>query len=168
MDKFKFLIYITFIFFFINNNSFSFENKILFKVDREIISSIDVENEYNYLIALNKNLRDLSNDQIFEISKKSSLREKIKKIEILNNFKDPKIPDKYLDLLIKNIYQNINIKNEDEFKEYLNINNISYQYVRKKIEIEALWNELIMLKFKSKIQINEDEIRKSIMNRKKK
>ena len=168
MDKIRFLVYLVFIFFIINNSSFSFENKILFKVDREIISSIDVENEYNYLIALNKNLRDLSNDQIFEISKKSSLREKIKKIEILNNFKDPKIPDKYLDLLIKNIYQNINIKNDDEFKEYLKINNISYQYVRKKIEIEALWNELIMLKFKSKIQINEDEIRKSIMNRKKK
>ena len=167
MDKFKFLIYITFIFFFINNNSFSFENKILFKVDREIISSIDVENEYRYLTALNKNLRDLNDDQIFEISKKSSLREKIKKIEILNNFKDPKISDEYLDKLIKNIYQNINIKNEDEFKEYLKINKISYQYVRKKIEIEALWNQLIMLKFKSKIKINEDEIRENIKNRKK-
>ncbi len=161
-------MYLSFIFFIINNVSFSFENKILFKVDQEIITSIDVENEYRYLIALNRNIRDLSNDQIFEISKKSSIKEKIKKIEIFNNFKDPKVPDKYLDILIKNIYQNINIKNEDEFKKYLKINEINYQYVRKKIEIEALWNELITLKFKSKIKINEDEIRQSIINRKKK
>ena len=168
MNKIKLLVYLSFIFFIINNVSFSFENKILFKVDQEIITSIDVENEYRYLIALNRNIRDLSNDQIFEISKKSSIREKIKKIEILNNFKDPKVPDKYLDILIKNIYQNINIKNEDEFKKYLKINEINYQYVRKKIEIEALWNELITLKFKSKIKINEDEIRQSIINRKKK
>ena len=168
MNKIKLLVYLSFIFFIINNESFSFENKILFKVDQEIITSIDVENEYRYLIALNRNIRDLSNDQIFEISKKSSIREKIKKIEILNNFKDPKVPDKYLDILIKNIYQNINIKNEDEFKKYLKINEINYQYVRKKIEIEALWNELITLKFKSKIKINEDEIRQSIINRKKK
>ena len=168
MNKIKLLVYLSFIFFIINNVSFSFENKILFKVDQEIITSIDVENEYRYLIALNRNIRDLSNDQIFEISKKSSIKEKIKKIEIFNNFKDPKVPDKYLDILIKNIYQNINIKNEDEFKKYLKINEINYQYVRKKIEIEALWNELITLKFKSKIKINEDEIRQSIINRKKK
>ena len=161
-------MYLSFIFFIINNVSFSFENKILFKVDQEIITSIDVENEYRYLIALNRNIRDLSNDQIFEISKKFNIKEKIKKIEIFNNFKDPKVPDKYLDILIKNIYQNINIKNEDEFKKYLKINEINYQYVRKKIEIEALWNELITLKFKSKIKINEDEIRQSIINRKKK
>ena len=72
-------------------NTFSFENQILFHLDREIISSIDEETEYRYLTALNKNLRYLNDDQIFELSKKSSLREKIKKIAILNNFKDPKI-----------------------------------------------------------------------------
>ena len=49
MNKIKFLAYLTFIFFIINNETFSFENKILFKVDQEIITSIDVENEYRYL-----------------------------------------------------------------------------------------------------------------------
>jgi peptidyl-prolyl cis-trans isomerase SurA len=136
-------------------------------VNQEIITSIDIENEYRYLIALNKNMRNLSKNQIFEISKKSILREKIKKIEISNNFKDPKVPDEYLDFLIKNIYQNIDLKNKNEFNEFLKINDINYQYVKKKIEIEALWNELIMLKFKSKIKINEDELRKNILSREK-
>jgi peptidyl-prolyl cis-trans isomerase SurA len=167
MNKIKFLVYLTLVFFIINNQTFSYENKILLKVNQEIITSIDIENEYRYLIALNKNMRNLSKNQIFEISKKSILREKIKKIEISNNFKDPKVPDEYLDFLIKNIYQNIGLKNKNEFNDFLKINNINYQYVKKKIEIEALWNELIMLKFKSKIKINEDELRKNILSREK-
>ena len=167
MNKIKFLVYLTLVFFIINNQTFSYENKILFKVNQEIITSIDIENEYRYLIALNKNMRNLSKNQIFEISKKSILREKIKKIEISNNFKDPKVPDEYLDFLIKNIYQNIGLKNKNEFNDFLKINDINYQYVKKKIEIEALWNELIMLKFKSKIKINEDELRKNILSREK-
>ena len=167
MQKKKIFLYFSLIFLIFNQNLFSIENKILFKIDQEIITSIDVENEYRYLIALNSNIRNLSNDEIFEISKKSSIREKIKRIVINNNFKDPKVPDEYLDLLLKDIYQKININNLNEFKEYLKSNKIDYQNVRNKIEIEALWNELIMLKFKSKIQIDKDEIKKSILNRKK-
>jgi len=161
------LIYLILIFLIFGSNSFSIENKIIFKVDQEIITSIDLENEYRYLIALNKNIRNLSDDEIFEISKKSVLREKIKKIVIFNNFKQPKIPEEYLDILIKNIYQKINLKNNEEFKEYLEINKIDYQDVKKKIEIEALWNQLIMLKFESKIKINKDQIKKNIINQKK-
>ena len=168
MHKKKILIFFALIFLIYNQGSFSIENKILFKIDQEIITSLDVENESRYLIALNKNIKNLSDNEIYEISKKSSIREKIKKIVINNNFKDPKIPNEYLDLLLKNIYQKINIKNLDEFKEYLNNNKIDYWNVRKKIEIEALCNELIMLKFKSKIKIDENEIKKNIINRKKK
>ena len=167
MHKKKFLIYLSIFFFIYNQSSISIENKILFKINEDIITSIDIENEYRYLIALNKNIRNLNEDEIFEISKKSIIREKIKKIVILNNFKDPKIPDKYLDFLLKRIYQKINIKNKEEFNEYLKINKIDYNSVRKKIETEALWNELIMLKFKSKIQINKEQIKESIINRKK-
>ena len=167
MHKKKFLIYLSIFFFIYNQSSISIENKILFKINEDIITSIDIENEYRYLIALNKNIRNLNEDEIFEISKKSIIREKIKKIVILNNFKDPKIPDKYLDFLLKRIYQKINIKNKEEFNEYLKINKIDYNNIRKKIETEALWNELIMLKFKSKIQINKEQIKESIINRKK-
>ena len=167
MNKKRLLVYLSLIFFIFSQNSFSIENKILFKIDKEIITSLDVENEYRYLIALNKNMRNLGDDKIFEISKKSILREKIKKIIIFKNLKDPKIPDEYIDLFLKGIYQKINLNKIDEFKEYLKINKIDYQNVRKKIEIEALWNELIMFKFKSKVKIDKDKIKKSIMNRKK-
>ena len=83
------LISITFcILFLFISKPFSLENKILFKVNNDIITSIDIEEEYRYLIALNDNLKTLSQNEIIEIAKKSLIKEKIKIIEINKNFKN--------------------------------------------------------------------------------
>ena len=149
----KKLIYLTIICFISVKSAFCIENEILLKINNEIITKFDVENESRYLIALNQNIRDLKQDEIFEISKKSIIKEKIKLIEILNKIKDPQISEKYLNLIFKNIYQKIGLNNLDEFKKYLKNENIDYHLVKKKIETEAIWNELIMIKFSSKIKI---------------
>ena len=164
----KILKYLTLIFFIYSTNSYCLENKILVKVEKEIITSIDVDNESRYLLSLNKNIKNLNEKEIYQISKKSIIKEKIQSIEILKNFKDPKVPDKYLKEILKNIYQRIGIKDLDNFKEYLKKNDIKYQYVKDKIEIEALWNDLIIKKFSSKIKINEEEIRQKILTNNKK
>ena len=72
------------------DNLSSIENKIIIKINNEIITSLDLEDEIKYLKALNPGLNKLNNQEILEISKKSILRENIKKIEILNNFENPK------------------------------------------------------------------------------
>ena len=149
-----FLIYI--------NNSNSIENKILIKIENQIITSLDVNNEYKYLIALNPNLKNSNTNDIIELSKKSILQEKIKKLEIEKNFNNPKIPKNFLEQILQNVYSRIGIRSLDEFKEYLTINNIDFENVKNKIEIEALWNELIFIKFSSKVKINEKELRKKI------
>ena len=164
----KILKYLTLIFFIYSTNSYCLENKILVKVEKEIITSIDVDNESRYLLSLNKNIKNLNEKEIYQISKKSIIKEKIQSIEILKNFKDPKVPDEYLKEILKNIYQRIGIKDLDNFKEYLKKNDIKYQYVKDKIEIEALWNDLIIKKFSSKIKINEEEIRQKILTNNKK
>ena len=61
------------------------ENKILFKVDEELITSIDIYNQTKYLENLNQEIKNLDNKDIFEISKNSLIREKIKELEILKN-----------------------------------------------------------------------------------
>jgi len=164
----KKLISIIFIFFIFNNSSISFENKILIKIDREIVTSIDVDNETKYLLLLNPNIKNLSKEEIFNFSKKSIIREKVKKIEINKNFKNPSVPDNYIEQILKNIYQKIGIENIKIFKSYLKENNIDYEYVKDKIEIETLWNELIIAKFSSKIIIDEEEIKKKITAERKK
>ena len=158
------IISVTFcILFIFISKPFSLENKILFKVNNDIITSIDIEEEYKYLIALNDNLKKLSQNEIIEIAKKSIIKEKIKIIEINKNFKNPKIPDEILETILENFYRRLNIDNLDDFKKYLISKNVKYQDIKNKIEIESLWNELIIAKFSSKIQINENEIRNNLI-----
>jgi peptidyl-prolyl cis-trans isomerase SurA len=58
MFKKLILIYLTFIFFIYSSSSFGIENKILVKIENQIITSLDVNNEYKYLIALNPSLKN--------------------------------------------------------------------------------------------------------------
>ena len=51
--------------------SIALENKILFKIDSEIITTADINNEANYLKILNKNMNSFEQNQIFEITKNS-------------------------------------------------------------------------------------------------
>jgi len=158
------LTHLVLIFFLNSTNLFSIENKVLVKIEDDIITTIDVENESKYLLILNKDIKNLKKEEIFNISKKSIIREKIQNIELIKNFKDLKIPEDYLNQILKNVYQTLGINDLDAFKKYLKENSVDYNHVKRKIEIEALWNQLIMIKFSSKIIINEDEIRKKLKN----
>ena len=77
------------------NLSSALENKILFKVDNEIITTIDIYEEIRFLKTFNPEMSNLSEPQLFEISKNSILRDKIKKIEIMNFVKTLKVENLY-------------------------------------------------------------------------
>jgi len=158
----RILLFLGFIFFIFNTVSNSLENKILVKIENQIITSIDVNNEYKYLVALNPNLKNYKKDDILALSKRSILQEKIKKIEIDKNFNNPKIPIGFTDQILRNVYSKIGFNNLKDFKNYLINNNIDFENVKNKLTIEALWNELILIKFLSKVKINEKELRKRI------
>ena len=145
-------------------NSYAIENKIIVRVNNEIISSIDILNEINYLKLLNPQIQELNNEKLFEISKNSLIREKIKKIYLLKLIDEISIEEEYLNNLIKNIYSQKNIKSLQDYKLYLKNNNLNYDYLKNKITIESLWNEMIFQKFNSKVKINKDRIKKEILN----
>ena len=160
----RFLIFLVFIFFIFNTNSNSLENKILVKIENQIITSLDVNNEYKYLVALNPSLKNSSKEDIIKLSKRSILQEKIKKIEIDKNFNNPKITQEFLEQILQNIYSKIGLDSLNDFKEYLIKNNIDFENVKNKLEVETLWNELIFIKFSSKVKINENNLREKINN----
>ena len=162
MLKNKILIFLTLIFFSNNITAFGLENKILVKIENQIITSLDVNNEYKYLIALNPNIKNSKKEDLIKLSKRSIIQEKIKKIAIEKNFNNPKIPQKYLEQILTNVYSRIGINNLNDFKKYLEVNNINFENIKKKLEIEALWNELVLIKFSSKIKINEENLKKKI------
>ena len=162
IKKIKIIFFILITYLVIQTNLHSLENRIILKIENQIITSIDLDNEIKYLTALNPSLKTLNKIEIIEISKKSLVKEKIKRIEILKQLEAPKIPEDFLEKLISNIYKTIGITDLKNFKEYLQSNNVKYKNVLAKIETEALWNELIVLKFSNKLKISEKEIRKKI------
>ena len=159
MKKFFFIL-LSFLMF---NQVQSIETKIIHNIQNEIITNIDIKNEFKYLIALNNSLKKLDKEKILSISNESIIREKIKKIEILKNFKEIKINEDYSSILIKNIYLRINLKSLDEFERYLKDYGLTINDIKTKTTIDALWNELIMQKYGTKININEDKIEKEIL-----
>ena len=88
----------------------SIETKIIHNIQDEIITNVDIKNEFKYLVALNNSLKELDEEKILNISNESIIREKIKKIEISKNFKEIKLNEDYLAHLLKNIYSSLNLK----------------------------------------------------------
>tara|TARA_B100000768_G_scaffold155863_1_gene153145 strand:+ start:199 stop:1080 length:882 start_codon:yes stop_codon:yes gene_type:complete len=141
----------------------SIETRIIHNIQNEIITNIDIKNEFKYLIALNNSLQKLDKEKIYSISNESIIREKIKKIEILKNFKEIKINEDYSSALLKNIYLRINLKSLNEFEKYLKTYGLTINNIKTKITIDALWNELIVQKYGAKININESKIEEEIL-----
>jgi peptidyl-prolyl cis-trans isomerase SurA len=139
------------------------ESKIIHNIGNEIITNIDIKREFKYLIALNNSLKELSKEKILDISNESIIREKIKKIEVLKNFKEIKLDENYYEILIKNIYSRLRLKSINEFEIYLKDYDLTINDIKIKITIDALWNELIIQKYKAQISINETKIRKEII-----
>ena len=145
------------------SNARSIETKIIHNIQNEIITNIDIKNEFKYLVAINNSLKELGKEKILNISNESAIREKIKKIEISKAFKVIKLNEDYYELLLKNIYSRLNLKSIDEFEIYLKNYDLKIIDIKKKITIDALWNELIVKKYGSKVVINETAIKKKIL-----
>ena len=141
----------------------SIETKIIHNIQNEIITNIDIKNEFKYLVALNNSLKKLDKEKILIISNESTIREKIKKIEIKKNFEKIELKDDYSNILIKNIYSKLNLQSINEFELYLKDYDLTINDIKIKIAIDALWNELVIQKYSQKVTINEDDIRKKIL-----
>ena len=161
--KKRFLLLIFFLS--IQTSVFAFENEIIVKVDNKIITKIDIKNEAKYLSSLNPNLKNLKENDLFQIAKSSLIREKIKEIEI-SKLDNININQDYLNNIISSIYKNIGLTNKNEFLNYLKIQNIDIEEIEKKISKEAIWNQLIYKKYKKKVKIDENKIKKEIENNK--
>lgn len=147
-----------------NINTIAFENKILFKVDNEILTSLDIYNEIKYIAALNVDFKSLDEKKMFEIAKNSLIKEKIKKIEIKKYYKETILDENFLSKIISSNYSRININNYEELVIHLKRNNVDFQNLKEKISIEILWNELIFSKYASKIKIDKKELEFKIKN----
>lgn len=160
----KKIIFYLFLVIFLNFNAMSKESVyIVYEIDGEIITNVDIEIEKNYLLIINPRLKSLNESQLESLSKQSIVKEKIKKKEIIKYFTlDQANP--YLNQLIKNLSQKLGFEKEENFEQYLNKFSLTLNSVKKKIEIETTWNRLIFQRYKNQININENLISNKINN----
>ena len=90
------------------SKSIALENKIILKIENEIITTIDIFNEINYLKFFNNELSQLSDQEIYQIAIQSISKNKIKKIEILKNFNKVNLENEdYLNSVINEKLKNL-------------------------------------------------------------
>ncbi len=168
VKKTKLTFLITFIIIFAVKNLSALENKILFKIDNEIITTIDIHEEIKFLKTFYSEMNDLSEVELFEISKNSIIKDKVKKIELMKFVEELKVDDKFLLKIIERKYSKVNINSVKDFEEYLKEKNLNIKIIKEKLTIELMWNDLIYQKFSKKIVIDKDKIREEISQNSKK
>ena len=127
------------------------------KINDQILTTYDLEKESNYLLALNPKLKDISKNDLFELAKRSMIKETIRKSEILK-YKELNLQNNQINDVLNGMIQNLNYSDQSQFENYLNNFNISLDDIKKKIEIENEWKNLIYAKYFNSVKINKDEL----------
>ena len=161
----KYLKIALIIFFLTFSKGLTIENKIILKIDNEIITTLDVYKEITNIKFFNRNLNNLSDEEIYQISIQSLIKYKIKKNEISKKFKIVEIQNKdYLDQLIEKTFKDLGFQNLQNFKNELIKREISFENFEEKLKIEILWNQLIFSTYYNKLVIDEEKLKKQINN----
>ena len=133
------------------------------KINSEIVTSYDLEKEINYLIALNPQLKNIDEDDLNKIAKRSIVKEVIRKNEILR-YKKLDLQNSQITNVLNNLIKNLNFSDENEFNNYLKNYDISINDLKKKIEIENEWKNMIFSKYNKSVNINKEALIKKIEN----
>jgi peptidyl-prolyl cis-trans isomerase SurA len=141
----------------------SLENKIILKVNNKMITTFNITQEERYLLVLNQKLKTIDKNKLKILATNSIVKEKIKEIELVKYYQIEKtLDDSNLQKIIKNLYETIGFQKENEFKDYLESQNLKFSSVKRKLAIEMLWNNLIFEKFKNRVVVDEIEIKNNI------
>ena len=162
MIKLKNLIILVSFFFSLINFGYSEINlKIIMKINNQIITNYDLEKEAKYLLALNPRLKEINKKQLMIIAKRSLIKEKIRKEEIMK-YKTLNQESSEIEAVLSNLISNLNFENQEQLKEYFKNFDISVDDLKEKIEIENEWKSLVYAKYFSSVKIDKLEIEKKI------
>ena len=142
--------------------SLASENRILLKVNNELITTIDVLNEISYLKSINKSINNLENQKIIEIARNSLIKDKIKKITLIPIVKNFEISDDDFNRILVSNYSNKGFTKTDEILDYLKSYNVKPELIRNKLTINAIWSQFIYDKYSKNIKIDTDKLKQDI------
>ena len=130
MKKYNLLFYI--IIFILNfKNTYSENVSIVYTVENEPITNVQIKNEITYLKLINKNLEKMEDESLVVYASKSILREKIKEVEISKYFKFG-LNDELVTQNMEKLYRSVGLNNQDEFGNLLKSINLNKKFIKKK------------------------------------
>ena len=145
-------------------NSEALQNKILVKIENEVISTYELKNKINTIITLsNKKVNQKNVDKLKKIAVDQLINTKLKKIEL------SKYNIKVEESNVMNYLKNISKGNLEEFKDIFKDNNLNYNLYIEEIKIQLGWQQLIYSIYQSKVIVKDDDIKnelKKILNKK--
>jgi hypothetical protein len=155
----KFLInfyFIFFLFYSVDLNS-SVQEKILVKVDNEIISLYELNNQIKTILLLSNtelNQTNINNTKKIALSNLINLRIKKKEVLKFNIIIDEQKINAYLKQISKNDLNNL----KNKFK----LNKINYEVYVENIKTELSWQRLIYNKYNKKVAVNNKQIENKV------
>ena len=154
---------VIFVFLFVNFlqiNSFAkIENKIIVKVESQIITNLDIKNKIiSSLILSNQQINQGNINKIKSQALDSLINLNLKKNELLKySIKDDNIQiNKYLNSVSSN--------NIELLKNNFKVNNLDFEFYLDEIKTELKWQKLIFNKFDNKINIDVNSINEEVEN----
>lgn len=153
-----FFIFVIFIF---PKYSYLNEISIIYTVDNVPVTSNEIKNEISYLKIVNKNLNNLEDEALVVYASKSILKEKIKELEVSKFYKFG-MNDKIVEQNLNSLIFSKGFNNMDDFKKKLAEGGLNIDYLKRKVEIELLWNNLIFEKYINKLSIDKKKIEKNL------
>ena len=162
MIKIKIIFSLILIYFSLTNFSNSKINlEIVMKINNEIVTSYDIDQEIGYLIALNSQLAEIDKEQLKQIAKRSIIKEIIRKNEILK-YKELDYSSSSISPFLNALIQNLKLSNENDLVLYLKGFNITIDDLKKKIAIENEWKSLIYTRYIKSVKINKKELNEKL------
>ncbi len=133
------------------------ENKIILKVENEIITNYEIKNKIlTTLILTDQQINQNNIDKLKKQALEFLIQNKLRKIELAkHSFKKD-------DAEIRSYLQSISKNDIESLKNRFKKNNISFELFLEEIEIQLKWQKFIFKKFSDKIQIDENTIDQEI------
>tara|TARA_B100001939_G_scaffold337654_1_gene342235 strand:+ start:1415 stop:2344 length:930 start_codon:yes stop_codon:yes gene_type:complete len=160
----KNLIFILFLLSFLMISKYSYakiNNKIVIKVENEIITSYEIKNKI--LTLLNFSGTEVNQKNINQLKKQaveSLIQHKLKKIELkkYNIKKNTSRINSYLKSISSNNVSGLKMKFEE--------NNLDYELFMDEVEVQSMWQELVFKLYSKKFSIDETLIEQELKNSK--
>lgn len=146
--------------------SFAIENKVVFKVNNEIITSVDILQEVNYLSFLNEDIKKLDDYELYEISKNSIIKNIIREVELKKYYKNLKLNEKFIERFMMDYFKRFKINSLHDLNLLLKKNSLDLNDIKKRITVQIMWNELIFKKFSKQVKIDKKLIESEISTKK--